>query len=309
MQIPSAPLFRDPIFDGAADPTIIWNNKENKWWIIYTQRRAFSPGINLSWANGTAIGVASSADYGKTWDYRGTLDSLNFEPGTNTFWAPEVIYENGLYHMYVTYVRGMPDEWRGQRFIIHYTSADMWNWKQESILDLSSDRVIDACVIKTADGKYRMWYKDEWDDSHTWQADSDDLYTWTVKRAVLTDFPHEGINVFEFQGKYWAVADFWKGFCVYSSNDLENWERQKDILDKPGTRNDDQTVASHGDILVNDGRAFIIYHTHPSKPVEFHAGEWTYEYRRSSIQIAELKVEGTGLICNRDEDFDFTIKP
>ena len=29
---PNAPLFRDPIYDGAADPTIIWNPKEKAWW-------------------------------------------------------------------------------------------------------------------------------------------------------------------------------------------------------------------------------------------------------------------------------------
>ena len=37
---PNAPLFRDPIYDGAADPTIIWNPKEKAWWIFYTNRRA-----------------------------------------------------------------------------------------------------------------------------------------------------------------------------------------------------------------------------------------------------------------------------
>lgn len=31
MRIPEAPLFRDPIFDGAADPTVIWNEQERQW--------------------------------------------------------------------------------------------------------------------------------------------------------------------------------------------------------------------------------------------------------------------------------------
>jgi hypothetical protein len=26
-----APLFRDPITDGAADPTVVWNRCENAW--------------------------------------------------------------------------------------------------------------------------------------------------------------------------------------------------------------------------------------------------------------------------------------
>jgi len=28
------PLFRDPVFDGAADPTIIWNKNEKKWFMF-----------------------------------------------------------------------------------------------------------------------------------------------------------------------------------------------------------------------------------------------------------------------------------
>ena len=35
-----APLFRDPITDGAADPVVIWNREEKSWWMLYSQRRA-----------------------------------------------------------------------------------------------------------------------------------------------------------------------------------------------------------------------------------------------------------------------------
>ncbi|MBP1767820.1 MAG: family 43 glycosylhydrolase, partial [Candidatus Aminicenantes bacterium] len=33
---PPAPLYRDPVFDGAADPSLIWNDKERSWWVFYT---------------------------------------------------------------------------------------------------------------------------------------------------------------------------------------------------------------------------------------------------------------------------------
>lgn len=36
----AAPLYRDPITDGAADPVLIWNRQEKTWWMLYTQRRA-----------------------------------------------------------------------------------------------------------------------------------------------------------------------------------------------------------------------------------------------------------------------------
>jgi len=35
-----APLFRDPVHDGAADPTLVWNRQEKCWWMLYTNRRA-----------------------------------------------------------------------------------------------------------------------------------------------------------------------------------------------------------------------------------------------------------------------------
>ena len=34
------PVFRDPVFDGAADPVVIWNRQEEKWFMFYTNRRA-----------------------------------------------------------------------------------------------------------------------------------------------------------------------------------------------------------------------------------------------------------------------------
>jgi len=39
-KIAAKPLFRDPIFDGAADPVVIWNRAEQKWFMFYTNRRA-----------------------------------------------------------------------------------------------------------------------------------------------------------------------------------------------------------------------------------------------------------------------------
>ena len=41
--IADKPLFRDPVFDGAADPVVVWNPKIKKWWMFYTNRRANAP--------------------------------------------------------------------------------------------------------------------------------------------------------------------------------------------------------------------------------------------------------------------------
>ena len=61
------------------------------------------------------------------------------------------------------------------RRIVEYVSDDLERWRVVGEIPLSSDRVIDACVARCPDGRWRLWYKDEADDSTTWVAVSDDL--------------------------------------------------------------------------------------------------------------------------------------
>ena len=67
-------LYRDPVFDGATDPMVIFNRAEGTWWMLYTSRRATAPGSGVAWVHGTDIGVASLTEDGVGWLYRGTLD-------------------------------------------------------------------------------------------------------------------------------------------------------------------------------------------------------------------------------------------
>ncbi|UOQ85082.1 glycosyl hydrolase [Gracilibacillus salinarum] len=294
-----APLFRDPIYDGAADPTVIWNHLEQKWWMLYTNRRTTSPGIGVSWVHGTDLGIASSED-GCDWLYRGTVSGLDVQNGRNTFWAPEVIYHEGMYHMYVSYIEGIPSKWEGHyRSILHYTSRDLWQWNYQSTLDLSSAFVIDAAVHRLPNGKWRMWYKDERNGSHTYAADSDDLYNWTTGEPVITDFPHEGANVFKWQGFYWLIVDEWNGQGVYQSDDAIEWRRHNKILSEDGNRRDDQGPALHADVLVVKEKAYIFYFTHPDRNKGY--TEESYQAKRSSIQIAELELVNGRLICDRNK--------
>lgn len=309
MKIPKAPLFRDPIFDGAADPTIIWNIEEQSWWILYTSRRANMNCQGFAYAHGTDIGIAESKDGGQNWTYRGVVQGLEFERGRNTFWAPEVLLHEGLYHMFVSYVRGVPADWSGDRNIIHYISKNLWDWKFESILDLSSNKVIDACILKLPNHQWRMWYKDETHNSYTYAADSSDLCKWTVVGQVITDCAHEGPNVFRWKDSYWMITDPWCGLGVYRSDDAEKWERRKDILDIGGTRCDDGTEGHHADVLVHNQEAFIFYFTHPeyNKGIKTDEGR-SYRHRRTSIQVAKLEIHGQDLMCNRNMPFDFFLE-
>ena len=308
MNIPQAPLFRDPVYDGATDPTVIWNRVTKSWWILYTSRRPSAPGDGVAWVHGTDIGIAESKDGGRTWLYRGTVSGLDFEPGRNTFWAPEVVWHDGLYHMFVSYITGVPTTWQFPRTIIHYTSTDLWNWKYEKALNLSSERVIDACVFQYPDGMWRMWYKDENHNSQSYMAQSRDLYDWEPVGPAFDDVSHEGPNVFFWRGKYWLIADFWSGLMVQRSDDGLHWARQADILDRPGTRRDDGGLGHHADILVQGDNAYIFYFTHPGEGLPRGGEEMGYAHKRTSLQVAKLDTENGVLVCRRDEPFDFRLE-
>jgi hypothetical protein len=308
----TAPLFRDPIFDGAADPTVIYNPHEDAWWMFYTNRRTtITIEQGLTWLFGSDIGVASSQDRGATWQYRGIVEGLAFEWGRGTYWAPEVFEHEGLFHMFVTYIRGVPVNGPPVALNIHhYTSRDLISWTHLGIVPLHSDKVIDACVIERPDGGFRMWYKDESTRS-TWAADSDDLCTWTATGEVVTSpGGHEGPNVFWFGGSYWLIVDSWRGQLVHRSGDLTNWEPAGTILGSEiGERHrrpDDVGPGLHGDVVVSGGQAWIFYFTHPDRSGPQHP---TVRSRRSSIQVAELRVVDGRLVCDRDADITPSLTP
>src|SRR5215218_6201909 len=81
------PLYGDPIYNGAADPVVIWNKKEKEWWMFYTARRAtIDDTTGVKWVHGTRIGIAESKD-GRIWKYKDTAN-INYHPdGGYTFWA------------------------------------------------------------------------------------------------------------------------------------------------------------------------------------------------------------------------------
>ena len=146
--------------------------------MLYTARRADVEEEGVMWVHGTDIGIAESKDNGNSWEYIGICKGLEYGEGKNTYWAPEVIRFGELYHMYVSYVPGIPADWNHPRYILHYTSKNLIDWNFESKLNLSSEKIIDACVFRLPDGIFRMWYKDERNGSHTYFADSKDLYNW-----------------------------------------------------------------------------------------------------------------------------------
>lgn len=302
----AAPLFRDPIYDGAADPTLIYNKKEKEWFMFYTNRRASVPSVKYGYVHGTDIGIATSKD-GANWLYRGTAQGLEFENGRNTFWAPEVIWSMGKYHMYCTYLKGIPTDWGVMTWIVHYTSDDLWNWKFESVLDISEKPVIDACVKEIGNGTWKMWFKEN---AQTYTAVSNDLYNWTRVGIEIDDSAHEGPYVFEYKGYNWMIVDQWDGIRVYKSTTYDNWEFKNVILREGGTRNDDGFIGGHASVVVSGDNAYIFYFVHPErtkencKDISIHD---EYRYRRSSIQAAMLEFDGDTLVCDRNKEFEIDL--
>lgn len=303
------PLYRDSIYDGAADPVLCWNAQEHKWFMFYTNRRAnIADAKGVSWVHGTPIGIAESADNGATWTYRCEAN-IDYKKGDDTYWAPEVIEHEGTYHMYLTYVPGIYSDWNHPRDILHLTSKNLIDWNYQSTLKLSSDRVIDACVFRLPDGTWRMWYNNERDGKSMYYADSNDLYTWTDKGKAPGQFRGEGPKVFEWQDTYWMVIDTWDGLGIYQSNDATTWTRQKDnLLKEPGTGPEDQVKGGHPDVVVSGGRAFLFYFTHPGRRGP-EANKDTHEQRRSVIQVVELQYEDGQLTCDRDKPTFIDLKP
>ena len=295
------PLFTDPIYDGAADPVIIYNKKKKTWWMFYTNRRAtITDTTGVKWVHGTRIGIAESKD-GSTWNYLDTTD-IRYRPDSGyTFWAPDVIEHKDTYHMYLTYVPGTFSNWNHPREIIHLTSKDLLHWDYQSVLSLANQKVIDASVFQLPDGSWRMWYNNERDGKSIWYADSKDLYTWTDKgRAIAAR--GEGPKVFRWKNKYWMIVDAWKGMEIYSSDDLLNWNKQTNrILEEPGTGKDDQAIGGHCDIVVNKDRAYVFYFTHPGRRKDKPASRGSTEDKRSVIQLAELEYNNGEITCDRNK--------
>jgi hypothetical protein len=303
------PLYRDPVHDGAADPSLVWNRAQRTWMMFYTNRRADIPSAphDVAWVHGTQIGIAESKDGGATWKYTGTANIPYGKPDY-TFWAPDLLWNQGEYHMFLTVVPGTFHDWNASREIIHLTSKDLSHWKFISRLPLSSDRTIDPYVLKLDDGTWRLWYKDERDHSAIHYVDSKDLNQWTPGGVAVNDRGSEGPVVFRWKGAIWMIVDAWAGLGVYKSNDATHWVRQSDnILADPGKLPTDRSAGHHADVVVSNDHAYIFYFTHQGGPDE--DPKLSNPTHRTVIQVAELEEVGGELRVDRDRPVHMNLDP
>ena len=311
--VAAKPLYRDPVYDGAADPTLLWNPLVKRWWMYYTDRRANAPGLSgVSWVHGTPIGIAESADGGATWKFAG-MAQIALPPeygGTNvTCWAPDVRRSpDGTWQMFLTVVPGIFENWNHPRFIVQLTSTDMRHWGNPRKLALASDRVIDPSILRMPDGTWRMWYNNERTGKSIDYADSADFEHWTDKGLA---FPSrgEGPKGFRWHDQFWVVIDEWKGLGVFRSDDASHWAKQPvNLLAAPGHGPDDHAIGDHCDVVVSGDRAYLFYFTHPGRSGP-DAQKDGYEQRRSSIQVVELHYQDGWLTCDRDQPTHIRLLP
>jgi GH43 family beta-xylosidase len=301
------PLFRDPVHDGAADPSVVYTGSFGRWYMFYTNRRANYPdGKGVEWVHGTRIGIAESVDAGATWRHAGEADIElpAAHGGANaTHWAPDVIRDdNNVFHMFLTVVPGVFDNWNHPRSIVHLTSKDLRTWRDARPVQLATPRAIDASVIRLPSGGWRMYYNNEVDNKAIWYAESTDLETWTDKGRLITDQAGEGPKAFRWRDQWWLVTDVWKGLAVYRSNDGLSWTRQAgNLLESPGRGADDGVQGQHPDVVVIGDRAWLFYFTHPGRKPNAKQAD-SVETRRSSIQVVELKESGGTLGVDRDAE-------
>jgi hypothetical protein len=302
--VAAKPLYRDPVYNGAADPTLLWNPLVKRWWMYYTDRRANAPGLTgVAWVHGTPIGIAESADGGASWKFVG-MAQIDLPPqygGANvTEWAPDVRRApDGTWQMFLSVVPGIFQDWNHPRDIVQLTSTDMLHWTNPRKLPLASDRVIDPSILHMPDGTWRLWYKNEHapagSNASIYYADSPDMMTWTDRGPA---FPSrgEGPKGFRWHNKYWVIIDEWKGLGVFRSDDAGNWAKQpENLLAGAGKGEDDQAKGDHCDVVVSGKRAFLFYFTQMG--------------RRSSIQVVELQYKNGWLIADRDQPTHIRLRP
>ncbi|WP_198118265.1 family 43 glycosylhydrolase [Massilia rhizosphaerae] len=311
--VAAKPLFRDPVYDGAADPTLVWNAARKRWWMFYTNRRATAQGLpGVSWVHGTRIGITESADGGAHWTYVGTADvELPPELGGNesTQWAPDVVRAgDGTYHMFLTVVPGVFTDWGHPRVIVHLTSTDLRTWRHPVKIPLANDKVIDPSLARLPDGTWRMWYNNERDGKTIYYADSPDLEHWT-DRGLAVAQRGEGPKVFRWHDAWWMIVDVWHGLAVFRSDDALTWKKQAaTLLEQPGHGLEDGVMGGHADVVVSGGRAWVFYFVHPGRrgPDAKRDG---LEQRRSLIQVSELIEEGGIVRTDRDAPVHIRLDP
>ncbi len=309
-----APFFADPNYHGSCDPEVVWNPHSQEWFVYYTARRAIRKSATYV---GTPIGVISSSDL-VNWSFRGycSFDGVNGQPDMEkTFWAPGMIRSGDTLHMFVTYKDNAEPPWGGKGVIRHYTAPvydPVEGWVLQGVPEFNQPDPIDVTVIQTGSA-FHAYYRVGNGGGIQW-AVSKDLIQWKNMGKCPGDVNgedrgygyQEAPYVFNFGGYWWMLTDPHRGLAVFRSKDAITWSLQERILEQPGMRPQDNTLARHPSVAVVDGRAFLFYHVEPNRPYPTPPAEQRIVREKISfLQMAELHVHDGKLVCDRDASIEF----
>lgn len=335
-----APLYQDLNNLGCADPEIVWNAHEEQWWIFYNARRVLEDDVNA----GTPVGVISSTDW-KTWTFRGycTLDGVGpvrSETGRSmvapyTCWAPAIIRDGDVYHLFVTYSDTNEGFWGGQEKVIrHYVAAAddlLTGWTAAEIdTPITTPGAIDAGLFKKGQ-TWQMYFRAH-DPvtrksngaplSRTFLAESDDLNEWTVLGPVPGDINDRKrvhhvapkslrpvsaddagaetvrFGYMEAQYPFYWAGRYWLSTDsqLWASDDGHDWAYAGDFLDdRTSTRPMDNTRGRHASFAVIGDRCFAFYHVEPLRQYGIPYAKNPPNQRVNYLQMIEI-VDDNGVL-------------
>ena len=79
-------------------------------------------------------------------------------------------------------------------------------------------------------------------------------------------------------------------------------------MKEPGKGKEDNVIGRHPDVVINNGRAYLFYFTHPGQ-VDSIPKDSFYEKRRSSIQVVELEYKNRRINCDRNKPTYIDLQP
>ena len=331
------------MFDSAHDAELVWHEGEQAWWLIYLQNRYNSPladpGGSCPYCSFTDIGLASSADGGWTWVYRGVAQGLDVPPalrnrsspatrppamtsqqyGGATWWRPAVVRHEGVYHGFFVY-NPDPGAGFGAASIMHYTSDDLKHWRFAEVARSSHPSAYDSNVFKMAGGRFILFSTGQ-DRTRTpplreaRPLQSTTLYNWSEcmdpsLQINVGEGPHvtgSALNdaTTEWNGYAWMN---WQGGNVLRSSDGGvRWEKQphglflKDSGNCGGQTPTDVGVPGQGPLLVagSPSEMYALYFTEFGTTAAAGTIGRTLFSRRSVLHLTKARFTQGWLTCNR----------
>lgn len=254
-------LYQNPILDGNADPDVIYYEGT---YYLYATNTAMKDESELGFK------VYSSEDL-VHWTDRGMALKAEDSWGTHGFWAPDIIFENGLFYLSYTVE---------EHICVATAKSPLGPFKQAEKKPLHPDtKEIDSHYFKDDDGKWYLYFVRFNDANELWGAElQDDLMSLkeeTVKQLLVPDCPwecemwpvneapymikHNGLYYLTYSGSHCQAA-YASGYAI-AEQPLGPYKKYEG---NPFLKPNEYVhgVGHHCVVHTPEGEMFLIYHRH-----------------------------------------------